>query len=115
MITVNSTTKRYKENGIIILISTHSLVVFILPSSAKPQLDGLVLFSVNPATHPPPTPTRESLFSNISHWMLTNLAHKNWKTTSIVWKVEDDLNFFGNGRRPQFLPKWKTTSIFWTK
>ena len=43
-------------------------------SSAKPHLDGLVLFSVNPATHPPPTPatpTRESLFSNISQWMLT--------------------------------------------
>ena len=25
--------------------------------------------------------------------------------------MEDDLNFFQNGRRPQFFPKWKTTSI----
>ena len=32
------------------------LSTWILPSSAKPQLDGLVLFSVNPATHPPPPP-----------------------------------------------------------
>ena len=63
-----------------------SLIYPILPSSAKPQLDGLVLFSVNPATHPtqyvaeapvyvaeapPPTPTRESLDPNISQWKLT--------------------------------------------
>ena len=27
-------------------------------------------------------------------------------------KTEDDLNFFINGRRPQFFQKWKTTSIF---
>jgi hypothetical protein len=26
--------------------------------------------------------------------------------------MEDDLNFSGNGRRPQFLRKWKTSSIF---
>ena len=47
------------------------ILKLFLPSSAKPQLDGLVLFSVNPATDPPPPPTRESLFSNISQWMLT--------------------------------------------
>ena len=64
-----------------------------------------------------------------------------WKTTSIIWemeddlnslkngrqnqcfwkmeynlisgtKLEDDLNFLANGRRPQFFGKWKTTSIF---
>ena len=37
-------------------------------------------------------------------------------------KLEDDLNFLANGRRPQFLEngrrpqffgKWKTTSTFW--
>ena len=37
-------------------------------------------------------------------------------------KLEDDLNFLANGRRPQFLEngrrpqflgKWKTTSAFW--
>jgi hypothetical protein len=29
-----------------------------------------------------------------------------------IWphKVEDDLNFFKNGRRPQNFEKWKTTS-----
>ena len=26
--------------------------------------------------------------------------------------LKDDLNFWANGRRPQFLGKWKTTSIF---
>ena len=26
--------------------------------------------------------------------------------------MEDDLNFFENGRRPQYFCKWKTTSIF---
>ena len=28
-------------------------------------------------------------------------------------KLEDDLNFFANGSRPQFFGKWKTTSLFW--
>ena len=32
--------------------------------------------------------------------------------TSIVWKMEDDLNFFGNGRRPQFLGKMEDDLIF---
>jgi hypothetical protein len=50
-------------------------IVYILPSSAKPQLDGLVLFLVNPATH---------------------------KTTSIFWKMEDDLSCKIDGRQPQF-------------
>ena len=27
--------------------------------------------------------------------------------------MEDDLNIWTNGRRPQYLDKWKTTSIFW--
>ena len=27
-------------------------------------------------------------------------------------KLEDDLNFLVNGRRPHFFGKWKTTSIF---
>ena len=27
--------------------------------------------------------------------------------------MEDDLNFFENRRRPQKFLKWKTTSIFW--
>jgi hypothetical protein len=27
-------------------------------------------------------------------------------------EMEDDLNTSGNGRRPQFFRKWKTTSVF---
>jgi hypothetical protein len=30
---------------------------------------------------------------------------------SIFQEMEDDLNFSGNGRRPQFFRKWKMTSI----
>ena len=37
---------------------------------------------------------------------------KIWKATSIFLKMEDDLNIFENGRRPQYFWKWKTTSIF---
>ena len=29
------------------------------------------------------------------------------------FKLEDDLNFLANGRRPQYFGKWKLTSIFW--
>ena len=29
-------------------------------------------------------------------------------------KLEDDLNFLANERQPQFFGKWKTTSILWT-
>ena len=43
------------------------------------------------------------------------LTFLKWKTTSIPLEMEDDLNFFRNGRRPQILFKWKaklkTTSI----
>ena len=28
-------------------------------------------------------------------------------------KMEDDLNIFANGRRPQYFSQCKTTSIFW--
>ena len=34
-----------------------------------------------------------------------------WRTTSIVLLMEDDLNIFFNGRQPQFCCQWKTTSI----
>jgi hypothetical protein len=36
-----------------------------------------------------------------------------WKTTSIFFQIEDDLNSLENGRRPQLFWKWKTTSIIW--
>ena len=31
--------------------------------------------------------------------------------TIVEPKLEDDLNYFVNGRQPQFFGKWKTTSI----
>ena len=46
-----------------------------------------------------------------------------WKTTSIIWEMEDDLNSLKNGRQNQSFgkwntfsfqePNWKTTSILW--
>jgi hypothetical protein len=47
-----------------------------------------------------------------------------WKKTQILRKMEDDLNFELNGRRPEFKGKWKMTSLlgemednlnFWAK
>ena len=35
-----------------------------------------------------------------------------WKVTSIIWKMEDNLNYLEKGRRPQLYGKWKTTLIF---
>jgi hypothetical protein len=37
---------------------------------------------------------------------------QEYSRTPILGEIEDDLNFWGNGRQPQFLGKWKTTSIF---
>jgi hypothetical protein len=36
---------------------------------------------------------------------------RKWKTTSIFQEMQDDLNFSGNGRRPQFFRKWRMISI----
>jgi hypothetical protein len=36
-----------------------------------------------------------------------------WKTTSIFWQMEDNLNILTNGRRTKYFGKWKTTSICW--
>ena len=44
--------------------------------------------------------------------MEDGLNFRIWKTTSIGHEMEDNLNFSGNGRRPQFFRKWKTTSFF---
>ena len=42
----------------------------------------------------------------------TILGLIRWKTTSSFSKMEDNLNFLKNGRRPQFFERWKTISIF---
>ena len=34
---------------------------------------------------------------------------------SIFSKMEDNLNLFKHRRRPQFFQKWKTTSILWKR
>ena len=70
----------------------------LLPSSAKPQLDGLVLFSVNPATH--------KMEDELNFW-------QNGSRPQYFGKMEDDLNcnFKENRRQPQFKGNGKTTSI----
>jgi hypothetical protein len=53
------------------------------------------------------TETFKALPGNLGNWfsicnlILTQLDDI-WKTTSIFLKMEDDLNFFSNGRRPHF-------------
>jgi hypothetical protein len=116
-----------------------SLIYPILPSSAKPQLDGLVLFSVNPATqphHPHPPPGKEHFSVNVDLVSSQELEDElnslaNGRPPQFYVKMEDNLNFFAkwkttsiflqNGKQPQYfgkfegnlniLAKWKTTSI----
>jgi hypothetical protein len=45
--------------------------------------------------------------------MENNLNFFKWKTTSICWQIEADLNILANGRRPKLFGKWKTTPICW--
>jgi hypothetical protein len=81
----------------------------------------LVLFSFNPATHPPPThpaPPRPGKFNfqlfsvnvdqvAIQEYIRIQIGRRpelfgKWKTTSIFWKMEDNLHYWA---------KWKTASI----
>ena len=41
----------------------------------------------------------------------TSKADSIWKTTSISFQMEDDLDILENERRPQYFRKWKTASI----
>ena len=78
----------------------------------------LALVSTNPATHPPnplhPRPGK-FIFQHLSvnlyqvtlqEYSRTQIGRRpqlfgKWKTTSIIWKMEDDLNSLENGQRPQ--------------
>ena len=81
---------------------------------AQPQLQAklslkaeLALISLNPATHPPPTPHpyQESFFQHVS------------VTVDKVCQqeLEDDLYFLVNGRRPQFCLRIEDYLIFFSK
>ena len=76
------------------------------PKQLKTTFVGVVLLSVK---NPPPP-----VLDNLRSWfwvcnlILTQLD-EIWKTTSIFLKMEDDLNYFENGRRPKKKWKWKTT------
>ena len=95
------------------------------------ELALLSLFPSSEPTRPEPTrpePTGKVSKQHFKHYFLsqtycTSWAHYIWNTTSNFCQMEDDLNFFSNGRRPQFFFqmeediiffKWKTTSIFFT-
>ena len=104
---------------------TNSQKKYILPQSNQQHktkqnnLVGVVLLSVKKTTTTTTTTTPEWLHvkplpGNLGSWFLVcsliiMQLEEIWKTTSIFWKMEDDLNFlFFLGRRPQFLWKWKT-------
>ena len=72
----------------------------------------LVLISANPATHPRPGKFIFQHFSvnldqeTLQEYSRTQIGRRSqflgkWKTTSIIWKMEDDLNSLENGQRPQ--------------
>ena len=77
--------------------------LIFLPSSAKPQLGGLVLFSVNPATHPHTPMNFDQVSSQELEDDLNSLA--NGRRPQFYGKMEDDLNFQLKGRRPQLFCK----------
>jgi hypothetical protein len=43
---------------------------------------------------------------------ISNQLDEIWKTTSIFLKIEDDLNFFEKGRRPQFFENGRRPQFF---
>ena len=46
------------------------------------------------------------MFEN-GRWPKNKFNHKQFKVKLIIFlKMEDDLNFWGKGRRPQFFWKW---------
>jgi hypothetical protein len=82
----------------------------------KTTFVGVVLLSVkNPPPHHHTTITIREVLDNpgslflACNFILTQPPDEMWKTTSIFLKMEDDLNFFENGRQPHFFFKWKTT------
>ena len=58
--------------------------------------------------------TRRNIEDNLNIFENGRRPQYFWKlkTTSIFLKMEDNLNIFENGTWPQYLKKWKTTSIF---
>jgi hypothetical protein len=82
--------------------------------------------SHDPANHPEKyqnSSLQRNLLSNICYTCFTRPKSVKfgrrpqyfgkWKTTSIFWQMEDNLNIWVNGRRPHDFGKWKTTSLFW--
>ena len=53
----------------------------------------------------------EDKINDFGKWNTTIYQEPNWKTTLTFWKMEDDLNFLENGRKPQYVGNWKKTSI----
>jgi hypothetical protein len=80
----------------------------ILPSSAKLQLQlaELALFSSKPAAHPPVRNNSEiagdQLENRYYNCRISFWVKINWKMTSILFQIEDNL---------KFVRKWKKTSI----
>ena len=56
---------------------------------------------------------KASTEQNLDKEPYMNVVGPNLEDELNGWQMEDDLNFLPNGRRPPFFGKWKTTSIFW--
>ena len=83
----------------------------------------VVLLSVRKTTTPPPPPNQvpfhfKPLPGNLGKWILVSILiltqlEETRKTTLIFLKMEENLNFFENGRQPQFFGIWKKKIFFW--
>jgi hypothetical protein len=71
------------------------------------KLKGLLKFRFLqlPPTQPPTRKSKDSSICQALNQSQTILGLLKWKTTSIFSKMEDDLIFVNNGRRPQFFEK----------
>jgi hypothetical protein len=104
------------------VFSKHAITSgLVLPSSAKPQLDGLVLFSVHQANHPHPHHPHNHPGKFISKNFSLNVdqvssgvGDLNSLANGIFDKMEDALNFWTKWKTTSILfARWKMCSIFW--
>ena len=89
------------------------------PGQPKTKSPGVVLLLLVRETTPhhhttPGIITIRAVLGNLGSWFLVcslilTQLEEIWKMTSIFLKLEEDINFFEKGRRPQCFWKWKTT------
>ena len=88
-------------------LSVHCYRRFWL-QSPKPKLNWRACFSSNYSNHTPTQPTWKSKDNSLCQALSKSQTNLGLHRTYIFPKMEDDLNFFKKGIRPQFFRKRKT-------